>query len=483
MHTRSLPLVVVLLGTVTACFGQAETPEVARGGAPRAEVAGASWDGPLLEIAIDVARGDHPDLDADAVRAEIRRLAERWRRLVADESDPILRADAFATVLFEQERFASVADLDSPENLHIDSVLERKRGYCLSLSIVALALAEEVGAPLHGVAAPNHFYVRWDDGVVRRALELTRRGEPLDDARIKAQIDDFLLDDTLYFRNLTTREVAGVLMHNRGFVALVEGRGDRARADLLAAAELVPGLPEVHRNLGVLHGEAQEWQAGITRLERALMLYPGDVDALVNLALCRHGAGDLERAREDIDIALLLDPSHARAADLLHAWEHDTAFTSSGARRLSDPPPGLQPGLLGTFHRGKTLGRPAERRVARTLEFDWGRSRPLRAVSDDDFSVRWEGWLKLPVGGRLTWFVVANDGVRIDVGGTRILDQWRDVGYSSWTGTADVTLPPGWHPLRIDYFDSSGNARLVCLVSRDGDEFPLDLSKHLFHQP
>ena len=487
MAARSLPVVVLLLCAVTACFGQDGAPMGSQAPAPGRDAPAVSEDldadAPLLDVALQIARADHPDLDADAVRAEIRRLADSWRALVADETDPVARADAFATVLFEQERFTSVADLDSPENLHIDSVLEHRRGYCLSLSVVALAMAEEVGAPLHGVAAPNHFYVRWDDGTVRHALELTRNGEPLDDEELQARIADFLLDDTIYFRNLTRREVVGVLMHNRGFVALVDGRSDRARADLEAAAALVPGLPEVHRNLGVLHGEAEEWADGIEELERALMLYPGDVDALVNLALCRRGAGDRERALEDVEIALLLDPSHGRAAQLMHAWEHDEAFVASGARRLDDPPPGARPGLPGTFHRGRRLNRPTETRVARELEFDWGRKRPLRAVSDDDFSVRWEGWLKIPASGLHTWFVVANDGVRIDIGGTRIIDQWSDVGYSSWTGTADVTLPAGWHPLRIDYFDSSGNARLVCLVSRDGDEFPLDLSEHLFHQP
>ena len=81
----------------------------------------------ILEIALEVARRDHLSLakasERDLVRAEIARLAGRYRELTAAAKKPAERADAFRRLLFEIAKFESVNELDSAEHLHIDTVL------------------------------------------------------------------------------------------------------------------------------------------------------------------------------------------------------------------------------------------------------------------------------------------------------------------------------------------------------------------------
>jgi len=50
--------------------------------------------------------------------------------------------------LFTELGFVSVPDANDPEDLFLHSVLDRKRGYCLSLSILYLSLGERLGLPL-----------------------------------------------------------------------------------------------------------------------------------------------------------------------------------------------------------------------------------------------------------------------------------------------------------------------------------------------
>ncbi len=443
----------------------------------------------VLEMAIEVARADHPRIDAEACRAQIDAFARRYRQLAPAGAPAEQRAEAFVTLLFDELHFEVDSTLESPEALHVDSVLARRRGYCLSLSVVALAIAEQVSEPLHGVAMPNHFFVRFDDGDSRRNIELTRRGIEVDDDELRQSLGDFLLDDSLYLRNLEPAQLHAVLLHNRGFVALEQGRSDAALADFTRAAAELPGLPEVHRNLGVLYGERKQWKPAIAAFERALELHPGDVDALVNLALSRHATGDLPTALEEIKVALVLDPTRARAAELLAQWQLELGTGSSrdhmrshGVRPLDDPPPDLRPGLRARYYRGTEFQDQLVERIDRGLDFDWGRSRPVSGVPRDRFSVRWDGWFKAPRSGDYTLFVVANDGVRFVFDGKVALENWRDVGYTSWTGSGDAHLLAGWHRLRIEYYDDSDNARLFAMISAEGDEYPLDLDQHLFHQ-
>ena len=434
---------------------------------------------PLLAQALLLARRDHPLLEDEAVEARVAALARAWRDRLDGDTPPRERAAALGQVLFEEGGFRSVDDLESFETLHLDSVVERKEGYCLSLSVLALAMAEMVGEPLRGVAAPAHAFVRWDDGETAVDIELTRRGELVEDGVWAERLADTWHEGSFYLRPLTADEVVALLRHNRGFVQLAEGNHERARKELEAVAARVPSLPDVHRTLGILHGESRRYEEAVAAFERALELYPGDVDALLNLALCKDRLGQHAAARGDLETVLLLDPGHPRATKLLAAWsERDLG----DARALDDPPPGLRPGLLGTYYRGMRFDDAVTTRVDRGLDFDWKRGRPARRVPDDRFSVRWTGWFKAPRDGHYTLFVVANDGVRVRFGDTLAVDHWETSGYTSWTGSGDVWLPAAYHPLEVEYFDRSDNARLVIIVGVEGQEYPLELEDHLFHE-
>jgi len=425
---------------------------------------------PLFLAAVTLAARDHPGLDVTRVRGEIERLAARWRARAARDPTPAGRADAFRAVLFEDGRFEAVRELDTPETLCIDSVLRNRRGYCLSLSLVALLVAERVGAPLHGVAAPNHFLVRYDDGRFRRNLELTRRGATVEGDVLRELVGE-AAPGAAYLRNLRPREVRAVLLHNHGFVALQQGRREAARADLEAAARALPGLPEAHRNLGVWLGLARRWPESVAAFRRALALHPGDLEARINLALSLKEDGHAEEALAQVDEVLRRNPERERARRLREEWGRAVGERPAGA---------LQPGLVGRYFRGTGHEDQVTERVDADLDFEWS-GRPAPRVPSDGFSVRWEGWLSLPDAGTWTFFVIANDGVRIAVDGRKVLEDWEERGRDSFMGSADAALGSGWHRIRVEFFDAGGPARLWVRVGREGAARPLPLAAHLFH--
>ena len=106
------------------------------------------------------------------------------------------------------ERVASATwEGDIPSGL--GTVLHQQRGTCLGLSLLYLSVAKRAGLPLHGVAAPGHCFVRWDDGKTRRNIETTGKGIEKSDSTYMKEfaITEEDIEAGRYLFNLTAKQV------------------------------------------------------------------------------------------------------------------------------------------------------------------------------------------------------------------------------------------------------------------------------------
>jgi regulator of sirC expression with transglutaminase-like and TPR domain len=77
------------------------------------------------------------------------------------EGCPEPTLDGVVQHLFKQHGFQGDADdYGNPRNSLIDSVLDRRRGIPISLSVVMLEVARRLYVPVDGVGMPGHFLVR-----------------------------------------------------------------------------------------------------------------------------------------------------------------------------------------------------------------------------------------------------------------------------------------------------------------------------------
>jgi len=109
------------------------------------------------------------------------------------------------------------------------------------------------------------------------------------------------------------------------------------------------------------------------------------------------------------------------------------------------------------------------------LDYDWGMGAPNAAMAPDGFSARWTADVTLPEG--VYRFVSrSDDGIRVWVNGTRIIDHW--TVHPEAVDTATVPLEAGTHTIRVEYFENTG----VATVSLDwervdqGEEEAVDIS-------
>jgi hypothetical protein len=116
-----------------------------------AAVSQSGADLPLDVVALCIAAHAHPGLDIDEWQ---RRLDDLAARSAATDFD------ALAVHLFERECFAGNIDhYDDPENSFLDSVIDRRLGIPITLSVLMIAVGRRLGIDVQGVGMPGHFLV------------------------------------------------------------------------------------------------------------------------------------------------------------------------------------------------------------------------------------------------------------------------------------------------------------------------------------
>jgi len=126
-------------------------------------------------------------------------------------------------------------------------------------------------------------------------------------------------------------------------------------------------------------------------------------------------------------------------------------------------------GLAGQYWDNNTFtGPPRLERIDPRVDFRWTLNSPGRGIPFDWYSARWRGTLTIPAVGVKRLAVEGNDGYRLYIDNVLVLDNWRKQSYG--TRTIDVQYAPGsTHDLRLEYFESTGIARLKLLWDAGAD--------------
>jgi hypothetical protein len=235
----------------------------------------------LIALAADL--GSAPS-DVAAAWRELDAIAERvdrqHRRTRGDWVDD-LNAVVFGDLGYARE-------IESPDVrfFRLPSVIADRRGSCLGLGALYVALGERLGVGLDGVMVPGHFFVR-TRGERPRNVELLRRGEAMPDDWYRAKYGPWPAAADEYLRPLTPSELAAVHWFNAGNTlrAARDVRG-AGLAYARAVAEF-PTFAEAQASLGAvrqLEGALEDAEAAYGDAARARADLPGLAE---NLALLK----------------------------------------------------------------------------------------------------------------------------------------------------------------------------------------------------
>lgn len=227
-----------------------------------------------------------------ALPESLHALAARLRPVLAAAAlSPAGNVDSLRVAALNAFLFDSLGLVPLLEDTTLDAslpsrVLAERRGGCLGLSLLCLALAESLDLPLRPVFLPGHVMVRWRSPGPghSRNIETLRRG--------LARSDSFYRETFALAR--------------RPWYALADARPEQA------LAALVFNLANFHRSRGDLESARAEYRLAET-------LLPGYPEALGNLGAALILAGDREAARQNLEAALAGDSLAAPAQQNLRS--------------------------------------------------------------------------------------------------------------------------------------------------------------------
>lgn len=220
--------------------------------------------------------------------------------------------------LFDEKGFKAVKTADDEDDLFLQSVVRRRQGYCLSLSILYLSIGERLGLDLYGVVAPGHFFVRYDDGRVKFNIETTSNGAMTND---DYYIEKFKVpegDESEYMLSLNKMGTLGCFFNNLGNIYYQRadaGSGDMETAeDFFAwAVRILPMLSEAHANLGNVYLKQGLANEAIEQYRIALRINGSDAKTNNNLGNAYNDQGWYNEAISKYKRAVELDPNFVDA--------------------------------------------------------------------------------------------------------------------------------------------------------------------------
>ena len=208
----------------------------------------------LVETAVSIAQDEFPKLDTQAVLAEIDALAARLKRRFPADAVPVQRLRWLNRFFFQELGFAgNVNNYYDPDNSFLHRVIETRRGIPITLAILYMELATQIGLRARGVSFPGHFLVKL------RMNTGQQHGEVVIDPFSGQSLSREELDELL-----------APYKRSRG----LQGDFDVPMGLFLQAAAPREIVARMLRNLKEIHRAAQDWPRLLPVMQRLVVLLP-----------------------------------------------------------------------------------------------------------------------------------------------------------------------------------------------------------------
>lgn len=235
---------------------------------------------PLLEAAIAIAQDIEPQLDIQAVLAEVEALADMLRRRLPVDAPSLHRLQRLNHYFFQELGFAgNLNHYYDPQNSHIHHVLRTRRGIPITLAVLYIEMAQHIGLRAHGISFPGHFLIK----VTLNHGD--QRGEVVVDPFTGRSLSRETLDDMLtpYKKQHIELERAQIPL-----------------AFFLRSASSRDILARMLRNLKEIYTTQRDWSALLAVSNRLVVLLPDAAEERRDRALPLEAMGYLSQAADDL---------------------------------------------------------------------------------------------------------------------------------------------------------------------------------------
>ena len=260
-----------------------------------------------LEAAIAIAQDDEPSLDVQSVLSQIDTLAARLKQRIAADTGALQKLRYLNRYFFQELGFAgNVNDYHDPHNSYLHRVLATRRGIPITLALLYIEIAQQIGLDARPVSFPGHFL-----------------------AKLKMPQGEVIIDP-FSGQSLSREALEERLAPYRRRQGLV-GEFEAPLGLFLQTASGRDVLARMLRNLKEIHRSAERWPPLLGVQERLVVLLPEAWEERRDRALVLAELGQDIAAASDLQVYL----DHRADAEDAHALRQRLDELRGGG------PPGL----------------------------------------------------------------------------------------------------------------------------------------------
>jgi regulator of sirC expression with transglutaminase-like and TPR domain len=243
----------------------------------------------LLEAAVSVAQDEYPQLNVQLVLDEVDALGLRLKNRVPSDAAPVQRLRWLNRFFYQELGFAgNVNDYYDRRNSFINDVLAQRRGIPLTLALLYVELAGQLGLTARGVSFPGHFLVKLRmpqgevvidpfDGRSLSREDLDERLAPY--RRRQGLVGDFEAPLGLFLQAAPPRDIMARMLRNLKEIHRSAQDWSRWLAVQQRLVVLLPQSWDERRDRALAHAELRQFDAAIRDLEAYLQHRPDAEDA------------------------------------------------------------------------------------------------------------------------------------------------------------------------------------------------------------
>ncbi|MBW4468642.1 MAG: transglutaminase-like domain-containing protein [Pegethrix bostrychoides GSE-TBD4-15B] len=239
----------------------------------------------LARAALYLAQAEYPQLQVEVYLEQLDSMAAEVATRLPAAAYPLRIIQALNQYLFKDLGFhGNSGQYYDPRNSYLNSVLDRRMGIPITLSLVYLEIAQRIGFPMVGINMPGHFLIR-----------------PLV-AEMQLFVDPFHQGEVLFVEDCEER------------LGQIFGRPVTFRPEFAAAVSPQQFLARMLGNLKQIYTSQNEPARAIAVIDRLLLLFPDSLPDQRDRGLMHYRLGQWTSARRDLKQYLTQAPS-ARDAD------------------------------------------------------------------------------------------------------------------------------------------------------------------------
>ena len=244
---------------------------------------------PLFEAALSIAQDIDPQLDLGAAQLEVDTLAARLAKRLPADASHVQKLRMLNHFFYQELGFAgNVNNYYDPDNSYLHCVLSTRRGIPISLALLYMELAHQVGLEVKGISFPGHFLMKLSVQSGEIVLDPVN-GASLSREDLEERLEPYLS------RNAERDAPLSAYLHE---------------------AEPREILVRMLRNLKSLYFERAEWELALGVQQRLVILLPEDVAERRDRGMAYANLECPQAALKDLEVYLASRP-HAQDAGIL----------------------------------------------------------------------------------------------------------------------------------------------------------------------